>query len=630
MTNKGYSVCTKKSRRLTEAEFLSRVEQLHPDIKILSRFLTTKQKVDAECKICGHQWSVLPTNLFRGTGCPICANTKKRKTHEEFVNDLRTRNPQVEILGKYISYEESVLVKCLVCGFEWSSSPNRLMQGNACLKCAQKMLIKPETEFIEKLHQTHPTISLISGSYRSMKKNAKFRCENCNYEWEVTPQAVLKSQGCSQCHRQGTSFVEQYILRAFQLILGEEEVVWRSRKIIGAELDIYVPKLKFAIEPGAWYWHKKKSAWDAQKLKWCQEKGITLIRIFDQCREEVPSDEFTWVYSEYLSDATLSILRDLVLRLFVIAGIDIKPTEEQWLKINQLAKQYSKAMTKEEFLERLSSINQNIIVLDENFSYGKRLHVKCKVCDYVWTPMPKSLLMGYGCQSCVGTIKKTHDKFVSELRQVNDKIEVLGDYKNGHSPVLVRCRKCGYEWSPSGSSLLRGSGCAKCAGTLTKDTETFVDELKTVLPSVSVLGEYISSKTKIDVRCNECGYPWKARPNDLLNRHGCPRCRGSKKRTTEDFILELANKHSTYEVLGEYVSTGVPIKVRCKICGVEIERAPVKLLRNNGCSQCRKLQKQQIIESKIKQWRKLYPEGTKKDCMRTLGIGESNIKKYWD
>jgi len=36
---------------------------------------------------------------------------------------------------------------------------------------------------------------------------------------------------------------------------------------------------------------------------------------------------------------------------------------------------------------------------------------------------------------------------------------VLGEYINTKTPIKVKCNKCGYEWEPVASSLLRGFKC---------------------------------------------------------------------------------------------------------------------------------------------------------------------------
>ena len=102
--------------------------------------------------------------------------------------------------------------------------------------------------------------------------------------------------------------------------------------------------------------------------------------------------------------------------------------------------------------------------------------------------------------------RKTHEQFIEELRKVDETIIVLGNYKNAATPVLCKCKRCGYEWPGIPNNLLRGEGCMDCAGHLKKTTERFIEEMAEVDPGIEILGEYVNTHTKIAWRCKVCGY----------------------------------------------------------------------------------------------------------------------------
>ncbi len=74
-------------------------------------------------------------------------------------------------------------------------------------------------------------------------------------------------------------------LESFFKNLIKEEIVYNTRKIIPPlELDIYIPSLSLAIEYCGLYWHsedKKDNNYHYNKMKFCNEKGIRLITIFE-------------------------------------------------------------------------------------------------------------------------------------------------------------------------------------------------------------------------------------------------------------------------------------------------------------------------------------------------------------
>lgn len=57
------------------------------------------------------------------------------------------------------------------------------------------------------------------------------------------------------------------------------DIEYRTKKVIGKELDIYIPKYRIAIEYGAFYWHKNRQQNDIEKAELCKSKNIRLITI---------------------------------------------------------------------------------------------------------------------------------------------------------------------------------------------------------------------------------------------------------------------------------------------------------------------------------------------------------------
>jgi len=143
--------------------------------------------------------------------------------------------------------------------------------------------------------------------------------------------------------------------------------------------------------------------------------------------------------------------------------------------------------------------------------------------------------------------KYTQESFVQNVSQINSDIEIMSPFVKVTERINVRCKRCGREWSPKGYYLLQGKGCSRCSSfdganvnkgrTARKTQVQFEEELKQVSPSITVLGEYINSKAKIEVRCNNCCANWVAIPNSLLRGHGCPRCSKSGTSFMEQFIL---------------------------------------------------------------------------------------------
>lgn len=69
------------SRRKTHEEFENEIKIINPRIKLLSKYITAKEKVQCECIDCGNVWNVCASHLLEGTGCPKCS---RLKTNNDF------------------------------------------------------------------------------------------------------------------------------------------------------------------------------------------------------------------------------------------------------------------------------------------------------------------------------------------------------------------------------------------------------------------------------------------------------------------------------------------------------------------------------------------------------------------
>ena len=103
--------------------------------------------------------------------------------------------------------------------------------------------------------------------------------------------------------------------------------------------------------------------------------------------------------------------------------------------------------------------------------------------------------------------------------------------------------------------------------------------------------EYINNKTKVCIICPEHGEFWQ-RPNDHLNRKGCPSCRYISssiklKSNTEEFINKAkkiyGNKYNYSKV--KYINSQTKVCIICPEHG-EFWQRPNNLLNGHGCPIC--------------------------------------------
>lgn len=204
-------VCYIKTRRVLHEDF---VKQVSKNIVILGEYTGRANKIRCKCKKCGHIWEPPADRLMCGHGCPKCAGKIKR-TNEEFLEELKRINPNIEILNKYIKHEEKLLCRCKTCGNEWSTTPRILLKGCGCPPCSIKIRAEKNThthtEFINSLYNVNPNIEILE-KYKNARTKIKCRCKKCGYEWSAVPGNLLFGSGCLKCNMsKGENQIEMFL-----------------------------------------------------------------------------------------------------------------------------------------------------------------------------------------------------------------------------------------------------------------------------------------------------------------------------------------------------------------------------------------------------------------------------------
>lgn len=273
------------SRKLTHEEFMAKFEEKQPELfaktEVLGEYINNCTKIKCRCKIDGYERDVDPRNLLRGANCPRCSNCEQYTT-EIFKSMVYKVNPNIIIIGEYINSRTNIECECAICGKRWWANPRGLLCGKGCSACAGLEKYTTKT-FKEKLKIINSNIEII-GEYINNKTKIKCKCLIDGYEWYTKPNSLLMGHGCPKCTHSGTSWFQEELFNYFSEKY--PSTIARDKTLIGKELDIVIPELNIAIEPGSWYWHfefENKLSNDYQKQLLCKEKGYTCITLYDAC-----------------------------------------------------------------------------------------------------------------------------------------------------------------------------------------------------------------------------------------------------------------------------------------------------------------------------------------------------------
>ena len=422
----GCPVCglSKRSRTRTKSGdvFTKELQEIAPNIELISEYIGARHYVTVRCKDCGNWWEALPTNLLKGRNCPLCANiiraNKNKRSENEFQELISTLKPEIISLDSYEGNQKPIRFSCKTCGYIWKTSPSSILSGHGCPRCAGNGVYY-QKEFLNKVKCINPSIEIL-GQYKRSNIPVLCKCKICGNEWKPKPNSILSGKGCPKCFHSTTSFIEEAIFIALSIAAQGKTILKKDRNLIGKELDIVVPEKKIAIEPGSWKWHQSIINNDSDKRRLCAEKGIRLITIYtDYPDEKPPFPTDCYIYRETIGfEKDLPILKEIVSMLLENCKMIYHFSDDEWNKITQNAYMNSRRRTTDDFVKMVAEKHPSIKVEGEYTGAWNKIRVRCMNCGFVWSPAANSLLQGHGCRHCAsienGKNKKnqTEQKFL--------------------------------------------------------------------------------------------------------------------------------------------------------------------------------------------------------------------------
>ena len=196
--------------------------------------------------------------------------------------------------------------------------------------------------------------------------------------------------------------------------------------------------------------------------------------------------------------------------------------------------------------------------------------------------------------------KKTQEEFIKEVFDLTkDEYTVLGQYITNKTKILIRHNKCNNEYEVQPNKFLLGKRCPFCSHPHSRKTnEEFIKEVfNLVKDEYTLLSEYKTNKIKVKIRHNKCNTVYYVSPDRFLNGTRCPYC--ANRKTQEEFIKEVFDlTGNEYTVIGKYINNKTKIKLLHNKCNKEFEITPFSFLSNNNrCPYCRRSKGEERIEN---------------------------------
>ena len=116
--------------------------------------------------------------------------------------------------------------------------------------------------------------------------------------------------------------------------------------------------------------------------------------------------------------------------------------------------------------------------------------------------------------------------------------------------------------------------------------DEYVLELQAINPYLEVIDKYINAKTKIKHKCLKCEYEWDLAPLHSLQGKGCPQCAGVAHKTQEQYKKDVNKINTNIKVIGEYINYHTSIAHQCVLCGFVWDAQPANILSGKSCPKC--------------------------------------------
>ena len=222
----------------------------------------------------------------------------KKKTHEEYVEEVSIKNFNIDVIDMYINSHTKIMHKCKICEHTWEVSPSNILQGRGCPKCAEKhhanVLRKSHNVYVEQVKNINKNI-LVLDSYIGAKIPIKHKCTICGHEWNVLPDSILDGHGCPRCIiSNGENSIQEY-LKLNDIEFEPQKVFSDCKNKQPLPFDFYLPSMNVCIEydgiqhfePIEYFGGVDALQYtqhnDAIKTKYCLSHNIDLLRIkYDQ------------------------------------------------------------------------------------------------------------------------------------------------------------------------------------------------------------------------------------------------------------------------------------------------------------------------------------------------------------
>lgn len=188
------------------------------------------------------------------------------KTHEQYVNELKNIEPNINVIGVYSGALANIDVECLLCGYKWHPPAGNLINRKKPSKCPN-CHSRTKESYDKAIVNTHPDMvkwlyDKVDGERISAHSNKKtnWKCPTCGNIVKSSISHVISRNHvpCRRCS-DGISYPEKYMYSLLKQLNLDFKTEYSPNWIKPKRYNFYIPSNELIIEMDEMLGHGNKS-----------------------------------------------------------------------------------------------------------------------------------------------------------------------------------------------------------------------------------------------------------------------------------------------------------------------------------------------------------------------------------
>lgn len=285
-------------KKKTHEEYVKELADKNPTVEVVEEYINTNTKIKHHCLIHDIYWNTQPSRVLRGCGCEMCHSERislsKTKTHQQYIEDVKSVNPDIEVMEEYIDAKTHIRHHCKKHNIYWDVLPTNILHGYGCPECGKEKIViknsKNHEQYVDELKEINPNIVVV-GTYIDANTSILHKCLIDKHEWYARPGNILFGKGCPKCSESVGERKISIYLDKYKIHYIRQKKFINCRDINCLPFDFYLPKYNICIEYDGKQHYEPIEHFggveafnltvkhDKIKNKYCKDNGISLLRI---------------------------------------------------------------------------------------------------------------------------------------------------------------------------------------------------------------------------------------------------------------------------------------------------------------------------------------------------------------